>query len=69
MSASYRNSGPYRFPLFYRGAPFVIVGRQSAEWVVQPAMPFQEVSKGVNGEWVPQSRVVEPAVGEDTIEE
>lgn len=45
----------------------VTVGRQSAEWVVQPAMEFQEVSEGDDGEWVPQSRVVEPAINEDTI--
>lgn len=41
------------------------VGRQSAEWVVQPALVFKEVSKGENGEWVPQSRDVEPAINED----
>lgn len=44
-----------------------IVGRESAQLVVQPALGFNEVTEGDDGEWVPQSHVVEPVIGNDTI--
>ena len=44
-----------------------VVGRDSAQWVVQPALNFNEVTEGEGGEYVPESRVVEPAIGNDTI--
>ncbi len=45
----------------------VVVGRKSLQWVVQPALQGKEASGPAGGEAVPQTRVVEPAINEDTI--
>lgn len=45
----------------------VVVGRRSAHWVVQPALQGKESQGKPGEEAVPQTRVVEPAINEDTI--
>lgn len=44
----------------------VVIGRRSASMTVQPALQGKEAT-GISGEWTPQTRVVEPAIDEDTL--